>query len=111
MRLTGSNLRSVLYAVYDLLEGVSAIDIRQGAVSREVIKDNSGNQAYYTMKYKPGRQGKGGEIEFTPEPNSLKRFFGKGFAVITVKESYSGRGGESVEFPLKATESLAIGGK
>ena len=87
---------------------VSAIDILQGAVSRVVIKDNSGNQAYYTVKYNPGKQGKGGEIEFTPEPNSLKRFFGKGFAAFTVKESYSVRSGENLEFPLKLTEREQI---
>ena len=83
---------------------VAAIDILQGSASRVVIKDNSGNQAYYTMKYNPGKPGKGGEIEFTPEPNSLKRFFGKGFAAFAVKESYSGRSGEELEFPLNLAE-------
>ena len=85
---------------------VAAINFQEGAVSRVVVKDNYGNEAYCTVKYNPGKQGKGGEIEFTPEPGSLEKkiFGGGGFKAFTVKESYSSRGGENLEFPLKLAE-------
>lgn len=75
---------------------VASVGDNQGNVDRVVVRDSSGNQAFYTVKYEARKVffGVNGLIRFTPEPGASKSF--KAFEV----PEYHPNGDTPIRFPL-----------